>query len=56
MKIYTNDISLKPKLKKCESCGAYGQPNRSCRYWVNDQMTEWGCSNPKIQKKEDKSE
>ena len=51
MKNYTNDISLKPKLKKCKDCGSFGNPNPRCKYWSYDVLTEWACSNPKVKKK-----
>jgi hypothetical protein len=56
-KEYTTNKELKPGLKKCQDCGNFGMPNRMCKYWVYDPITEWGCSHPKAQKKrKDKSE
>ena len=49
---YTTNRDNKPNLKKCEGCGAYGQPNRTCKYWSYDVLTEWACCHPKA-KKED---
>lgn len=52
MNNYTTNKSNKPNLKKCKDCGNFGMPNRQCKYWVNDLITEWGCRHPKTLKKE----
>lgn len=52
MSNYTTNKSNKPDLKKCQNCGSFGMPNTTCKYWVNDLITEWGCKNPKALKKE----
>ena len=49
---YTTDRTNKPNLKKCESCGSYGQPNRTCKYWAYDILTEWSCCHPQVKKKD----
>ena len=43
---YTNNKLFKPNLKKCKDCGKYGEPNRQCKYWKFDSITEWSCSHP----------
>ena len=52
MKNYVLNRAFKPDFKKCKDCGAYGKPNRACKYWVYDSFTEWGCKHPKALKKE----
>lgn len=51
MNKYTNDKANKPDLKKCQDCGAFGMPNRTCKYWAYNDLTEWSCCHPKAIKK-----
>lgn len=39
-KRYIINKELKPDLKKCQDCGNFGMPNRMCKYWIYDPITE----------------
>lgn len=54
MRDYTTDNRDKPSMKKCENCGAYGQPNHYCKFWSYDAYTEWSCSSPTAIKNKNK--
>lgn len=34
----------KPNFKKCKNCGAYGEQNRSCKYFSYDIYEEVRCN------------